>query len=696
MYCKTHIKWNHETLNFLEAAADNSLEPIFIVSHASKSQTFEGFEEFVNSINCENIKRKIKKLHILDASYLYRHCIRGFLQLSDPNVHSIWLLNNRDAIKRIECEVVIDSWIEQINDDAFRHWHNKIVVDASGDKNGTGAIPEIKRLLEANVALKVAKNKGSATGCLNFLIEEYAHTCAFLKDAVVIYPQPFSQLMQLIIAHHNLNITHLRYNLSNRTRSRKEIRHDHKAITQEIISVLSSEALKTNIFAVDKRGEYIYKSDAVCELAGDSQYVIDPIAWEISLDVMKKGKRAVVEEEFSGTTFVSVKAPLIINGKIGGVIGISVDITSQKKAELLESQNNMQKKMRCFTEQVIHDIRSPLAALSMFAKICANISENDRIMLQSIVGNIDEIANGLLSRYKEYDKQSLPIEKKHSNILLDLVLQEMIKHKLNQHTNLTVSFDYAPDLSNRHVFIDGDALIFNRMMSNLINNAVESIPGGNGTVKIAFSTKNQHVKIIVADNGVGMPPEIVNKIMNNLAVDSTKECGYGIGIKQITGAVQELGATMHIDSEENVGTSIEITIPTANAPGWFLDRLALRNGSLLVILDDDVAVHRAWEKIFASLSSDLSFKYFTRGDETIDFINSYEEKERIFLLSDYELRTPGLTGLDVITRTSLEEQSIIVTNGYNRAEVQDFSGKTEVKIMPKQYMQEIIIITVPR
>jgi nitrogen-specific signal transduction histidine kinase len=447
---------------------------------------------------------------------------------------------------------------------------------------------------------------------------------------------------------------------------------------------------------VDRRGKYIYKNDTFCELVKESPYVTDPVAWGVSLDVMKKEERVVVEEEYCGTYYMSIKAPLKVNGEIEGVIGISVDITNEKKAEKLELQNDIQQEMKNFTEQVAHDIRSPLAVLSMFAKICDNLSEKDRLTLQSVVGSINDIANGLLNKYKECDDKVSIIEEKNQNILVDLALREVINHKINQYSQSSVSFSYVPDSIHKHTFIRGNFSNFSRMMSNLINNAVEASQNKeiDGKVTINFLLENRYIKIGVLDNGVGMSPEIVERIMNNIPVDSTKESGYGIGLKQITGALQELGGTMCINSTENVGTSIVLTIPIIEPPIWFVDRLMLREGTMIVVLDDDLSVHYVWGKIFRNYSDKLSIKYFEQGQETIDFINSFGKKDDIFLLSDYELRDHGLNGIDVIKKTSMEKQSIIVTNGYNQNNIQNFSEKSGVKILPKPYISDVIIVEV--
>ncbi|GHU14023.1 hypothetical protein FACS189449_10130 [Alphaproteobacteria bacterium] len=183
------VKWNGEALNFFESADDNSLELTFVVSHEAESQTGEGFAEFVNSINSERIKRKLKKITILDCSYLYRHRIPEFAQHSDISIPSIWFLNNQNYIQKIKCDVEMKFWAEQINSNTFEHWHKRIMINFIGDKNGNGIIQDFKDATEKEVTLFISKGKGTFSNCLDFLLEEYAHACAFLKNTIIVYPK---------------------------------------------------------------------------------------------------------------------------------------------------------------------------------------------------------------------------------------------------------------------------------------------------------------------------------------------------------------------------------------------------------------------------------------------------------------------------------------------------------------------------
>ena len=62
------VKWSREAKDFFKSSDDNSIDLCVIISCECASQTGEGFEEFVNSINSQDIKSKIKQLTILDTS----------------------------------------------------------------------------------------------------------------------------------------------------------------------------------------------------------------------------------------------------------------------------------------------------------------------------------------------------------------------------------------------------------------------------------------------------------------------------------------------------------------------------------------------------------------------------------------------------------------------------------------------------
>ncbi|GHT96162.1 hypothetical protein FACS1894122_14270 [Alphaproteobacteria bacterium] len=188
-----------------------------------------------------------------------------------------------------------------------------------------------------------------------------------------------------------------------------------------------------------------------------------------------------------------------------------------------------------------------------------------------------------------------------------------------------------------------------------------------------------------------MPKEVVTKLMENEQVASTKESGHGIGMRQIRDTILKMNGHMSIDSTENVGTEITLTFPKSDYPNWFTDKIALHKGDTVVVLDDDPSIHSIWKNRLEQYLSDITIKYFTQGSETISFINSSKEKNRFFLLTDYELRNQGINGVDVIEKCNMQKRSIVVTSVYVY-QIKDFLEKFKVtKLLPKAYIDRLSV-----
>jgi hypothetical protein len=80
------VKWSKEGKEFFEKAKDNSIVLDLAISIGCASQSGLGFEDLVNTINSENIKRKIKKVNITNTTYLYRHCVPEFDRYCGKNI----------------------------------------------------------------------------------------------------------------------------------------------------------------------------------------------------------------------------------------------------------------------------------------------------------------------------------------------------------------------------------------------------------------------------------------------------------------------------------------------------------------------------------------------------------------------------------------------------------------------------------
>ena len=689
------VKWSKEARDFFSSASDNSVVLDIVISHECRSQTGEGFEELVNSINSEEIKKKVKSVNILDTSYLCRHVIPTFAKYSNPEMPTEWSLTNKHSIEKLEIDnVIIRSWTKEINTSAFKDWFKQIMLDYAGDENGKGIVQEFRDLVIADSAVAAYKNNTPLENCIDFMLEECAHVCSnFYSTTNLVYPMKVSRSVEELASRYHIDINHLRYRTSTQTQNSPDhVTVNSEGIDREVALFMKEKVSNVNFFVMDRYGNHIYKNYAYDSIVGDINFGrLDPNSWKNSVEVMKTRRQAILEEEYQGANYLSVKAPLIINDKVEGVIGLAVDITDRKRMEQLEVQDKVQKEINLLSEQVAHDLQTPLAILSMFSYSCKELSEKSHIILRNAITSIRSIASHLLHEKNGNETEEKLADPIEQYISVPYSLEDIISGKQYQYDNPNITFNLIKGSDDPFIFIRGDFSNYCRMMSNLINNAIEAMEGEFKAVDIGFALQGQQVEIYVRDRGKGMPKETVDKILNNVPIGTTKKTGHGIGLQQIKQTVKQMNGELLIDSKEDEGTKFALVFQRSESPPWFVEKLILPKGGLIVVLDDSTAIHDYWRDRLSK--ADVTVKCFTHGDKAVGFINSCEDKRKVFLLADYELRHQNINGIEVIEQCNLQKQSVFMTSCYT-SRIKDFPQKAAagLKLLGKAIMGDVSVI----
>ena len=406
------VKWGNDTQDLFDGAVDKSLVLDIVISHACLSQTGECFRELVNALNKEEVKRKIKKINITDSSYLYRHSIPSFAAYADESLKTEWFCKNEDAINDLqsEHEIEMKSWQDGLKSDKFNCWHEKV----KGSFVGDSMIQEYRDKVMQDAAIASYKINCSIEDGIKFIFEEIAYTCANLGCSYILYPSNVLSSVLFFLKFYDVKTTFFSYTTSKQ--AGKSVRlsaafSSQEILDREIASFLKNTAKNVNFYVIDKKGNQIYQNYALSERmididTTDSVVNIDVEAWKILSRIMKTKKEEIIEECHNGVYYLSVKSPLIINDKVEGIIGLSVDITEQKKAEELRSKLQQievenQKKIKQLSEQVAHDICTPLAILSMFMDSCKNLSEKNHVTLRNVATSIRDITSRLLHAHED-------------------------------------------------------------------------------------------------------------------------------------------------------------------------------------------------------------------------------------------------------------------------------------------------------
>jgi signal transduction histidine kinase len=123
-------------------------------------------------------------------------------------------------------------------------------------------------------------------------------------------------------------------------------------------------------------------------------------------------------------------------------------------------------------------------------------------------------------------------------------------------------------LADRPVYVDADAGRLLQVVCNLLNNAVKYMRDG-GRIQLAVSRADGAAAIRVRDEGVGIPPHMLEEIFNRFvqlgASQERSEGGLGIGLSLVKALVDLHGGTVTARSD-GIGTGSEFIVRLPLAP----------------------------------------------------------------------------------------------------------------------------------
>lgn len=372
------------------------------------------------------------------------------------------------------------------------------------------------------------------------------------------------------------------------------------------------------------------------------------------------------------------------NGLLGALSEAQTEIVNSKR-EAARGE---------LAQQVSHDIRSPLAALDSVSTNVSQLPEEQRLIIRSAVGRIRDIANQLLGSYRREAQAEARREGPHeapANVpadcyLLSSLIDPIITEKrLQFRSHLGIEIGALLDSASYGHFARVEPTEFKRVLSNLIDNGVEALPG-KGAVTVSLSGRGGSVHLKVVDTGKGIPPEVLERL-GQRGETHGKPGGSGLGLYHAKTCVETWGGSLEIVSEVGKGSSLVVKLPAAPPPAWFVSRLDLVPNSPVIVLDDDTTVHQIWQGRFDALAvrdAGVEAMHFSRAEELREWVKSNPDKATSALyLLDYELRGYTETGLTLVEELDLGHQAILVTSRFEEKAILDECLRLNVRMIPK-------------
>jgi len=233
--------------------------------------------------------------------------------------------------------------------------------------------------------------------------------------------------------------------------------------------------------------------------------------------------------------------------------------------QMLDRINESYRAQARFVSDASHELRTPIAAIQGYVNLLDRWGKYDEKALQESIDAIkEETAN-----MKELVEQLLFLARGDSNRMPlnieRLDLQDIAAAVYKETEMIDGGHDFTID--TQPVFAEGDAGLIKQALRILVDNAIKYTPPG-GKIKIMVSREYDKARMIVQDNGIGIPPEAVPHVFERFfrADESRARAtgGTGLGLSIAKWIVERHGGHMEILSREDVGTRVSIVLPAAD------------------------------------------------------------------------------------------------------------------------------------
>jgi heavy metal sensor kinase len=232
--------------------------------------------------------------------------------------------------------------------------------------------------------------------------------------------------------------------------------------------------------------------------------------------------------------------------------------------QMLDRIQTLLTEIKEMSENIAHDLRSPITRIRGTAEVtlttAKSLSEYES-MAASTIEECDRLLD-MINTMLMISKTESGVDKlSHEEINLQGLVREACElfEPTAEDKGVTLSCD-VPVRSH----LIGDTRMIQRMLSNLLDNAIKYTPSG-GTVSVSLSENDERdVVITVKDTGIGISPSDLPRIFERFyrCDQSRSKPGIGLGLSLARAIARAHGGDITVTSRPNQGSTFTIALPT--------------------------------------------------------------------------------------------------------------------------------------
>jgi two-component system, cell cycle sensor histidine kinase and response regulator CckA len=335
------------------------------------------------------------------------------------------------------------------------------------------------------------------------------------------------------------------------------------------------------IVVLNKKGEFEFVSDRIKDILGvtPEQYIGRPVGQRLEagdraklssmFQAAMEGQKDIEQIEIHAphangsikTLRVTANALYDGKGNIVGMVSSGRDVTESKQLEQQLADKEKFASMGQMMAGAAHELNNPLTAILGVSDLLRERATDDASKRQ--IDLIHQQARRAATIVQNLLAFSRPVARGRTTLRLDEIVKEAISiERMNlEKRNISVSFTAADGAWP----IDGDRKLLLQVFLNIITNAEQSISTAReqGELKVSMAREGEKFGVTFADDGPGIPADILGKIFDPFFTTKRPGGGSGLGLTISLAVIKEHGGTIDVESKPGEGAEVHVALPAA-------------------------------------------------------------------------------------------------------------------------------------
>ncbi|MEC4881387.1 MAG: response regulator [Scytonema sp. PMC 1070.18] len=423
----------------------------------------------------------------------------------------------------------------------------------------------------------------------------------------------------------------------------KQIRFWNKG-AEHLYGWLAQEAIGKNVDVL------LYRSETASQLQNIQQSLAECGSWQGELSqVDKEGNVLIVSSRW---TLMRDR-----DGKPKSILTVNTDITEKKQLESQVLRAQRLESIGTLAGGIAHDLNNILTPILATAQLLQlklpNTDERTQRMFQAIESNAKRgaaLVKQVLQFARGVDgkRTIVPVKNLFSEI------EQMVHETFPK--SIKISTQVEPNLWA----VFGDATHLHQVLMNLVVNARDAMPNG-GILSLSAenifvdehyarthleASVGSYIKITVADTGIGMEMEVVDRIFEPFFTTKEFGKGTGLGLSTVRGIIKSHSGFVAVRTQLGQGTEFKVFLPAQEMTTTTLlenTEMPSGNGELVLVVDDEAEILETTKVVLET----YNYKVLTASDgiEAIALYAQHKDKINVVLM---DMMMPSMDGTTTI------------------------------------------------